>query len=134
MSNPWNAYIQDYLQAEGLKKASIHTEDGQTLAATDRFSVTAEQARHVWLSLKPKANAPLVSLTIAGLDYRINNYYTNFIYGYRETGGCILAPADNVLIVALHDEKMHAIQAVRIVTQLIQHLNSGSPPTDIPNL
>lgn len=134
MSNPWSTYIQDYLQAEGLKKASIHTEDGQALAATDRFSVTCEQASRAWLSLKLKANAPLVSLTIAGLDYRINNYYTNFIYGYRETGGCILAPANNVLIVALHDEKMHAIQAVRIVIRLIQQLNSDAPPTDIPNL
>jgi hypothetical protein len=134
MTNPWTAYVKDYLQAEGLRKASIHTLDGHVLATSERFSITAEQASRVWLYLKLKAKAPLESLTIAGLEYRINRCYTNFIYGHRETGGCVLAPSGDLLVIALHDEKMHAIQAVRIVIRLVEHLNSGRPMTQVPDL
>lgn len=124
MNNRWNTYIKDHLQAEGLKKASIHTLDGQVLAASDKFSVTAEQASRVWVHLKLKTKAPMIPLTIAGLDYPIHHNYQNFIYGHRETGGCVLATTRDVLVIAVHDQKMHAIEAVRIVTRLLELLNS----------
>lgn len=127
MTNPWTAYLNDYLLAEGLIKASIHALDGRALAASTHFRITSEQASRAWAYLKLKPEVPLTSLTIAGHDYRINSYYSQFIYGFRENAGCVLANARDVLIVGLHDEKMHAIQAVRIVTHLVERLDEQGP-------
>lgn len=120
MINKWDSFIKNHLLAEGLKKGSIHSLDGQVLATSHNFPITAQEARSVLLCLSENCPA---TFSLAGIDYTVKKSYSHFIHGESDRGGCVLARSKQALIVAIHDEKTHQTAAALLVTRLAQHLD-----------